>query len=62
MLNDFDEIVHESCRRLEAEIMQPLNDLCLVAKSTLARAEAIHAAGREAIAARLQFWQKCGAV
>jgi len=55
ILNDFDEIIRESGRRLEAEIRQLLNDLRAAAESTLARAQATQAAGSEAIAARLQI-------
>ena len=54
ILNDFDDIIRESGRRLEAEIRRLLNDLRAAAENTLARAEATHAAGSEAIAARLK--------
>jgi GTP-binding protein EngB required for normal cell division len=58
ILNDFDEIIRESGRRLEAEIRQMLNDLRAAAETTLARAEATHAAGSAAIEARLRLLEE----
>ena len=53
ILNDFDEIVRESGRRLEAEIRGMLNELRTTAQNTLARAEATRAAGTDAVRSRL---------
>jgi hypothetical protein len=54
ILNDFDEMVRESGRRLEAEIRGILNELCAAAETTLARAEATRNAGSEAVKSRLE--------
>jgi hypothetical protein len=54
ILNDFDAIVRESGRRLEAEIRGMLNELRTTAESTLARAEATRAAGTEAVKSSLE--------
>lgn len=54
VLNDFDEIVRESGRRLEAEIRAMLNELRTAAETTLARAEATRAAGTEAVRSSLE--------
>jgi hypothetical protein len=54
ILNDFDLIVRESGRRLEAEIRGMLNELRATAESTLARAEATRAAGTEAVRSSLE--------
>jgi predicted GTPase len=54
ILNDFDDIVRESGRRLEAEIREMLNQLRAAAETTLARAEATHAAGTEAVSSSLE--------
>jgi hypothetical protein len=54
ILNDFDAIVRESGRRLEAEIRGMLNELRTTAESTLARAEATRAAGTEAVRSSLE--------
>jgi Dynamin family len=54
ILNDFDAIVRESGRRLEAEIRVMLNELRTTAESTLARAEATRAAGTEAVKSSLE--------
>ncbi|MGH7781700.1 MAG: dynamin family protein [Candidatus Binataceae bacterium] len=53
ILNDFDEMVRESGRRLEAEIRSTLKDLRTAAEGTLARAEATRAAGTDAVSSRL---------
>ncbi|MFZ0890223.1 MAG: dynamin family protein [Candidatus Binataceae bacterium] len=53
ILNDFDEIVRESGRRVEAEIRGMLNELRATAETTLARAEATRAAGTEAVKSSL---------
>lgn len=57
ILNDFDAIVRESGRRLEAEIRGMLNELRTTAESTLARAEATRAAGTEAVRSSLEHLQ-----
>jgi GTP-binding protein EngB required for normal cell division len=57
ILNDFDAIVRESGRRLEAEIRGMLNELRATAESTLARAEATRAAGTEAVRSSLEHLQ-----
>jgi hypothetical protein len=54
ILNDFDAMVRESGRRLEAEIRGMLNDLRTTAASTLARAEAARAAGTAAVSSSLE--------
>jgi GTP-binding protein EngB required for normal cell division len=54
ILNDFDAIVRESGRRLEAEIRGMLNELRTTAESTLSRAEATRAAGTEAVRSSLE--------
>ena len=54
VLNDFDEIVRESGRRLEAEIRGMLNELRTAAETTLARAETTRAAGHEAVSSRVE--------
>ncbi len=54
VLNDFDEIVRESGRRMEAEIRGMLNDLRTTAQTTLARAEATRAAGADAVKSSLE--------
>ena len=53
ILNDFDEIVRESGRRLEAEIRGMLNELRTTAETTLARAEATRASGTDAVKSSL---------
>lgn len=53
ILNDFDEIVRESGRRLEAEIRSMLVELRTSAETILARAEATRAAGAEAVRSSL---------
>jgi Dynamin family len=52
-LNDFDEIVRESGRRLEAEIRGLLKDLQSVGQRRLEHARATQAAGAEAVKAEL---------
>jgi len=54
ILNDFDAIVRESGRRLEAEIRGMLNELRATAEGTLARAETTRVAGTEAVRSRLE--------
>lgn len=54
ILNDFDEIVRESGRRMEAEIRGMLNELRTAAETTLVRAEATRAAGTEAVRSSLE--------
>lgn len=54
ILNDFDEIVRESGRRLEAEIRGMLHELRTAAETTLARAEVTRAAGTEAVRSSLE--------
>jgi Dynamin family len=54
VLNDFDEIVRESGRRLEAEIRGILNELRTTAETTLARAEATRYAGADAVKSSLE--------
>jgi GTP-binding protein EngB required for normal cell division len=61
ILNDFDAIVRESGRRLEAEIRGMLNELRATAESTLARAEATRAAGTEAVKSSLERLERLGA-
>jgi predicted GTPase len=53
ILNDFDEIIRESGRRLEAEIRSMLLELRRCAETMLARAETTRAAGTEAVRASL---------
>jgi sugar-specific transcriptional regulator TrmB len=57
ILNDFDEIVRESGRRLEAEIRGMLKELRSTAESALARAEAARAAGASAVTNQLEHLQ-----
>ncbi len=58
ILNDFDEMVRESGRRLEAEIRRMLNELRAAAESTLVRAEATRAAGTDAVKSRLEHLER----
>lgn len=58
ILNDFDEIVRESGRRLEAEIRGMLNELRTTAETTLARAETTRAAGTEAVRSTLEHLEQ----
>jgi GTPase SAR1 family protein len=58
ILNDFDEIVRESGRRLEAEIRGMLNELRTTAETTLARAETTRAAGTEAVRSSLEHLEQ----
>ena len=58
ILNDFDEIVRESGRRLEAEIRGMLNELQTTAETTLARAETTRAAGTEAVRSSLEHLER----
>lgn len=53
ILNNFDEIMRESARRLEAEIRGLLKVLRGAAQSRLEHAEATRAAGAEAVKAEL---------
>lgn len=53
-LNDFDEMVRESGRRLEAEIRGMLNELRMAAEERLFRTEAARAAGQQAVKSRLE--------
>ena len=54
ILNDFDEIVRESGRRLEAEIRGMLHELRTTAETTLARTEATRASGSDAVKSSLE--------
>jgi GTP-binding protein EngB required for normal cell division len=54
ILNDFDEIMRESARRLEAEIRGFLKDLQTTAQARLEHAEATRAAGAEAVKSELE--------
>ncbi len=53
-LNDLDEMVRESSRRLEAEIRSLLKEIRTAAENTLLRAQRTHTAGAEAVKAELE--------
>jgi GTP-binding protein EngB required for normal cell division len=58
ILNDFDEIVRESGRRLEAEIRGTLRELRDTAENTLARAETTRTAGANAVKRELEHLEQ----
>ncbi|HZO80353.1 MAG TPA: dynamin family protein [Candidatus Binataceae bacterium] len=58
ILNDFDEIIRESGRRLEAEIRGMLKELRSTAENALARAEATRAAGASAVKSELEHLER----
>ena len=58
ILNDFEQMIRESGRRLEVETREMLNELRSTVRDTLSRAEETRAAGTEAVTSRLQVLEE----